>query len=236
AAHIVGVGGVELAGHLGFFIGNMDEVGCRQYGDGRDKHRPRADPEGDAQGDKDKAEIHRIPGKTVGTFGDQLAVGRRRWVDLGAFPAEQKDRPRGHDDPNDDKKNAQRRKPQTRNLSPAKQPGHGSGKQNKDQGPDRRRKFHHSTPPKRAVGAGDAAPTIAASPRVSDRPTAMRSGTLLSVGRCYTPAKSAERGFFSAYFFTATYGVCSLPETNSGGYRITCLPACLNCSMPLPSM
>src|SRR6185312_7253785 len=76
ATHIVGIGGIELTGHFRFFIGNVDEIRSREYGDGRDEHWPGAGPERNSQRDKDKAEIHWVPGESIGTVGNQLAVGR----------------------------------------------------------------------------------------------------------------------------------------------------------------
>src|SRR3974390_3341937 len=35
-------------------------------------------------------------------------------------------------------------------------------------------------------------------------------------------------------FFIETNGVFTVPDLKRAGYRITCLPGCLNCSMSLP--
>src|SRR5689334_637261 len=56
---IVLIGGTELAAHFGFLEGDVDPIGRREDGQRHDQHRPGPDPEGDAEGERDEAQIHR---------------------------------------------------------------------------------------------------------------------------------------------------------------------------------
>src|SRR5271168_1724313 len=47
--HVAVISRTELAAYLAFFEWNVDPISCSKDGDGRDEHRPSADPEGNAK-------------------------------------------------------------------------------------------------------------------------------------------------------------------------------------------
>src|SRR6516164_5532938 len=57
----------ELTTHFCFFKGNVDPISSSEQGYGRTKHRPRADPDCNAKGKKNEAQIHWITGKLIWT-------------------------------------------------------------------------------------------------------------------------------------------------------------------------
>ena len=65
----------ELAPHFYFFKGNVNPIGGREQGYGRAKHRPRADPDCNAKGKNNEAQVHWIAGKLIRTARNKLAIG-----------------------------------------------------------------------------------------------------------------------------------------------------------------
>src|SRR5271168_1543964 len=63
--HVAVISRTKLAAHLVFFEWNVDPISCSKDGDGRDEHRPSADPEGNAKREDSEAQIHRIAGVLV---------------------------------------------------------------------------------------------------------------------------------------------------------------------------
>jgi hypothetical protein len=62
----------ELATHFCFFKGNVDPTGSSEQGYGRPKHWPRADPDCDAKGKNNEAQVHWIAGKLIRTTCNKL--------------------------------------------------------------------------------------------------------------------------------------------------------------------
>src|SRR6516225_1254591 len=83
----------ELATHFCFFKGNVDPIGSSEQGYGRPKHWPRADPDCDAKGKNNEAQIHWVAGKLIRTGRNKLAIGWRSGFDLGALAAEEHNGP-----------------------------------------------------------------------------------------------------------------------------------------------
>ena len=69
--------------HFCFFKGNVDPIGSSEQRYGGPKHWPRADPNCDAKGKNNEAQIHGVPGKLIRTARNELAI------DLGALAAEE---------------------------------------------------------------------------------------------------------------------------------------------------
>src|SRR5215475_9298727 len=72
----------ELAAHFCFFKGDVDPIGSSEQGHRRPKHRPRADPDCNAEGKNNEAQVHWIAGKLVRTTCNKLAIGWGSGFDL----------------------------------------------------------------------------------------------------------------------------------------------------------
>jgi hypothetical protein len=79
----------ELTAHLGFLKGNVNPISGGEDGDGRNEHRPSANPQRDAQSKYHEAQIHGVAGELVGTTRNQFAIGGRGWVDFGTLTTKQ---------------------------------------------------------------------------------------------------------------------------------------------------
>jgi len=65
----------ELATHFCFFKGNVDPIGSSEQGYGGTKHWPRADPDCDAKGKNNEAQVHGVAGKLIRAARNKLAIG-----------------------------------------------------------------------------------------------------------------------------------------------------------------
>src|SRR5262249_48638734 len=106
ATYATGVGVeslAELAAHLGFLEGDVDEVGGEEDRDGGQQHRPWPDPDRRAQRGDGEAEVHRVAGDPIGAVDDERLVGLRGGVELGSSHPEAGDGPERQDPAREEK-------------------------------------------------------------------------------------------------------------------------------------
>src|SRR5262249_20574341 len=135
-AHIIVIRRSELTAHLGFFEGDMDQVGRGEDGEGHNHHWPSACPHRDSEREYNEPQIHGVAGKLVGSAENQLVICGRGWAHFGALAPEQENGPNGQNAAYRDKSHPQRHERQTGDVRPAEPPADCRGDKNINESPN----------------------------------------------------------------------------------------------------